>query len=70
MFRMLIAAALLTLLGCASAPRPALVAAVSEPSDELVCMAECLQGSDDTCQSCADRCLEPGGAPTFVTLGR
>ena len=70
MFRILIVAALLSLGGCASSPRTAVVVATGEPSDELGCMADCLENTDGTCESCAERCLERSDPPTLVTLGR
>ena len=62
--------ACLLLAACASAPRVAVVSAAKEPTDELSCMAECLQGSDETCESCADRCLHSADPPILVTSRR
>jgi hypothetical protein len=56
--------AALVLGGCASMPAPparvASVAAVQPMSDELACMADCLDDDSETCTSCASDCLERG----------
>lgn len=57
----ILATALLALAGCASMPpERQLVAAAQVPraSEELECMSDCLQGGDESCETCAARCLE------------
>ena len=47
---------------CASAPGPAQrVARVQPLTDEVSCMADCLDDGSETCTSCAADCLEQGG---------
>lgn len=62
----------LFLTACGSLPRVAVVASAAPTpiTDELECMAECLEGPDSTCDGCADRCLERSTSPVVATLGR
>ena len=74
MFR-LAAAALLGLLltSCAAVPQGALKVASLHPiqiSDELDCMADCLEGVDGDCESCATSCLRGATPQTRLTMGR
>ena len=51
----------LALGGCSSAPaRLEVLAASQKPklSDDIACMVDCLEDGSETCESCADRCLE------------
>jgi hypothetical protein len=58
----LIAAAYL-LTACASVTvPPERVARVQAVSDDVSCMAECLDDGSENCDSCASECLEHGGA--------
>jgi len=45
------------------------VAAANEPvvSDEMDCMADCLQDTSETCESCADSCLRQAPSPAVAS---
>ena len=44
--------------------------AVREPvavSDEMDCMADCLQDTSETCETCADSCLQRSSSPAVAS---
>jgi len=43
--------------------------AVREPvvSDEMDCMADCLQDTSETCDTCADSCLQRSNSPAVAS---
>jgi len=43
--------------------------AVREPvvSDEMDCMADCLQDTSETCETCADSCLQRSTSPAVAS---
>lgn len=60
--RIVLVFAALLLGACASARVPAdHVARVQPMTDEVSCMADCLDDGSQTCDSCAADCLEQGG---------
>ena len=63
MLRSLIIASLFALAaGCASAPvakKVSLASSGRETSEELNCMSECLDSTDEDCESCVAQCLQP-----------
>jgi hypothetical protein len=67
MLRSLFIVPLALLIGaCAVAPLAADVLASgheARTSDELECMSQCLEESDEDCESCASRCLERAPEP-------
>ena len=70
MQRLILILALSLLLGaCGSIARDEGVLASSEPavSDEMDCMAECLQDSSEDCESCADSCLRHTPSPAIAS---
>jgi len=74
MLRTLIVASSLLLLAACATPRLAADTstlaqrAAADSSDELECMADCLDDSTEDCESCADRCLtrSPGAAVASI----
>jgi hypothetical protein len=59
----------LLLAACGSIARDERVLASGEPavSDEMDCMAECLQDSAEDCESCADSCLRHPTSPAVAS---
>jgi hypothetical protein len=73
MLRSLIVASSLLVLAACATPRPAaevstLAQRTAESSDELECMADCLDDSTEDCESCANHCLTrvPGAAVASI----
>ena len=66
------AALLMTLAACASAPAGVdrVASARPPPSDDLECMAECLEDGAEDCESCANRCLVRAELSDVVALSR
>ena len=66
------AALLVTLAACASAPASVdrVASARQSTSDDLECMAECLEDGVEDCESCANRCLVRAEASGVVALSR
>jgi len=48
---------------------PERIARVQPMSDEVSCMADCLDDGSETCDSCAADCLEQGGGGARVASG-
>ena len=70
MWRSILVLVFALLLGaCGSLPRDERVVASSEneASDEMDCMAECLQDTTEDCESCADSCLRRTPSPAVAT---
>ena len=36
-------------------------------SDEMDCMADCLQDTSETCETCADSCLQRSNSPAVAS---
>ena len=71
MLRSILVLAISLLLGaCGSLPRDERMVASSETevSDEMDCMAECLQDTSEDCESCADSCLRRTPSPAIASI--
>ena len=66
-----VAALLLGACGSVAVNERVRVAHETAVSDEMDCMAECLQDTSETCESCADSCLQraPSSAVAAVLSG-
>lgn len=70
MQRLILAISLSLLLGaCGSIAVERDKVAVREPvvSDEMDCMADCLQDTSETCDTCADSCLQRSNSPAVAS---
>jgi hypothetical protein len=70
MQRLILAFSLALLLGaCGSIGVGGDRVALREPvvSDEMDCMADCLQDTSETCESCADNCLQRPASPSVAS---
>jgi hypothetical protein len=71
MMRSILAFAAALLLGaCGSIPVERHVLAAKDApavSDEMDCMADCLQDTTENCESCADSCLRQGPSPAVAS---
>ena len=70
MQRLILAISLSLLLGaCGSIAVEGDKVAVREPvvSDEMDCMADCLQDTSETCDTCADSCLQRSTSPAVAS---
>jgi len=70
MQRLILAISLSLLLGaCGSIAVEGDKVAVREPvvSDEMDCMADCLQDTSETCETCADSCLQRSTSPAVAS---
>ncbi|HXF79952.1 MAG TPA: hypothetical protein VN598_13875 [Usitatibacter sp.] len=70
MQRLILAFSLALLLGaCGSIGVEGDRVALREPvvSDEMDCMADCLQDTSETCESCADSCLQRSASPSVAS---
>lgn len=70
MQRLILAISLSLLLGaCGSIAVEGDKVAVREPvvSDEMDCMADCLQDTSETCDTCADSCLQRSSSPAVAS---
>ncbi|HEX4780579.1 MAG TPA: hypothetical protein VH301_07490 [Usitatibacter sp.] len=65
----LVASLLLGACGSIAVERHVLAAA-GEPavSDEMDCMAECLQDTTEDCESCAESCLRQAPSPAVAAM--
>jgi predicted lipoprotein with Yx(FWY)xxD motif len=70
MQRLILAISLALLLGaCGSVAVEAEKVAARQPavSDEMDCMADCLQDTSETCETCADSCLQRSTSPAVAS---